>query len=233
MTLFDRFAREYDAALEEGIRLSGEPRDYFAKGRVRFLAGELRRRGVHDRVRRILDFGCGTGETSFELLQAFPCVEVVGVDPSPWMISEARERRSHPALRFDVLEAGPIPGSGYDLAYAANVFHHVEPRKRLHEMRRIADALVPGGFLAFFENNPWSPAARAVMARVPFDRDAVPLSILEALRWIRAAGLEAVRARSLFYFPRFLARLRWLEPILAPLPFGAQYAVICCTATSG
>jgi hypothetical protein len=64
------------------------------------------------------------------------------------------------------------------------------------------------------------------MARVAFDRDAVPISPLEARRMIAAGGFEILRSRSLFYFPRALARLRGIEPLLGLMPFGAQYAVL-------
>jgi SAM-dependent methyltransferase len=224
--VFDAYAEDYDAALEQGIRLAGETRDFFSRGRVAFTSRALRRLGAHDGVRRILDYGCGTGDTSLELLHAFPCLEVVGLDASPAIVASARSRIEHPAVRFDVLRGDSPLAGGFDLAFVSNVFHHVEPDRRSRLLAGIRDALRPGGHLAFFENNPWNPGARAVMARVPFDRDAVPLSVLEALRRVRDAGLEPLRTGSLFYFPRFLAALRFLEPCLGKLPFGAQYVVI-------
>jgi SAM-dependent methyltransferase len=207
---FDAYALEYDAAVERGVRLSGEGREYFSRGRVERLVVELRALGAFDRVRRVLDHGCGTGATSVELLAAFPCLEVLGVDPSSAMVREARRRSMDPRVRFEELGDGPLPG-GFDLAYAANVFHHIDRPRRASEIRRIHASLVRGGYLALFENNPWNPGALAVMARVPFDRGASPLNVLEARRLARDAGFDVVRTGSLFYFPRLLARLRPLE----------------------
>src|SRR5262252_4828691 len=39
---FDAYASKYDAALAEGLSVSGETKDYFAQGRVEHLAGRLR-----------------------------------------------------------------------------------------------------------------------------------------------------------------------------------------------
>jgi hypothetical protein len=65
-----------------------------------------------------------------------------------------------------------------------------------------------------------------VMRRIPFDRDAIPLSPPETRRLVKAAGLSVVRVRSLFYFPSALAFLRPLEPALAFLPLRTQYYVL-------
>jgi hypothetical protein len=65
-----------------------------------------------------------------------------------------------------------------------------------------------------------------VMRRIAFDRDAVPLSPRVARRLLDAGALRCLSLRSLFYFPRPLAFLRPLEPMLAGIPLGAQYWVL-------
>ena len=53
---FDKFAAEYDASLAQGLSVSGESKDYFAQGRVSWLAqllGEL-----HFRPSSVIDYGC-------------------------------------------------------------------------------------------------------------------------------------------------------------------------------
>ncbi|QMU72823.1 trans-aconitate 2-methyltransferase [Streptacidiphilus sp. P02-A3a] len=71
-----------------------------------------RSRPFHDLVgrvpgspRRVVDLGCGPGNTTATLPERWPGAEIVGVDNSPAMI--ARARRDHPGLRF---EAGDIRG---------------------------------------------------------------------------------------------------------------------------
>jgi hypothetical protein len=87
--------------------------------------------------------------------------------------------------------------------------------------------LQPGGFFAFWENNPWNPGTKIVMSRIPFDRDAITLSYLEARQMLKRAGFQVLRTDFLFIFPRFLRWLRPLETLVARIPFGAQYQILC------
>ena len=64
------------------------------------------------------------------------------------------------------------------------------------------------------------------MRRIPFDRDAITLSAIEARRLLKAGGFEIVRTDFRFVFPKVLAPLRGLEPALAKAPAGAQYMVL-------
>jgi SAM-dependent methyltransferase len=229
---FDPAARRYEADLERGVRLSGESAEFFARRRVEFLARKLEALGARESVRAVLDYGCGTGMALPHLLREFPGARIVGADASEEMIREARRRLPvqpglpGPPVRLEAVSELTFPGEGFDLILAANVFHHIEPAERPGAVRKVRGALRPGGILAVFENNSWNPGARAVMARVPFDRGTSPLSPLAARKLLRSAGLELVFCGSLFYFPRFLAFLRFLEPALVALPLGAQLALL-------
>jgi hypothetical protein len=90
----------------------------------------------------------------------------------------------------------------------------------------IARSPRPGGLFAFWENNPWNPGTRYVMSRIPFDRDAVTLIPPEARQLLQKAGFEILRTDFLFIFPGVLKWLRWIEPSISHLPFGAQYQVL-------
>jgi len=106
-------------------------------------------------------------------------------------------------------------------------FHHIEPESRIAAVQNIHRALRPGGRLALFENNPWNPGTRLVMSRIPFDRDAITLSLPEAKHLVRCGGFtETPASWSLFYFPQPLAFLRFSERALSYLPLGAQYCVL-------
>ena len=62
------------------------------------------------------------------------------------------------------------------------------------------------------------------MSRIPFDRDAIPLSSPEVRRLLLTAGFRLEQPiRFLFYFPRALSVFRALEPWLVLMPLGAQY----------
>jgi hypothetical protein len=98
--------------------------------------------------------------------------------------------------------------------YINGVFHHILPNEGQQTLMMIRELLEPGGHLALFENNPWNPGTRMVMRRIPFDRDAMPLSFLEASRRIKAAGFKVCATRFLFYIPKSFAPLCFIEPYL-------------------
>jgi SAM-dependent methyltransferase len=221
---FDAYALQYDEALEKGLSISGESKEYFARERVRWMARRLAELGA--RPRRILDFGCGTGGTGIELLQQLGADVVVGADVSEKILAIARRDHPDPRLQFKTIQ--DVEASGpFDLAYCNGVFHHVEPAQRRAALDGIRRSLGPGGHFGFWENNPWNPGTRLVMSRIPFDRDAKLISAPAARRLLVEAGFRPLVTDFLFLFPRALAALRPLETRLARVPAGAQYLVLC------
>ncbi|MCC7542541.1 MAG: class I SAM-dependent methyltransferase [Deltaproteobacteria bacterium] len=224
MTDFDLHVAEYRRTLDRGLSISGEDGDYFSRGRVTWLARRLSRHAA--RPRRLLDLGCGDGRTLPALRDALDASDALGVDASAASIEKARRDIGDPRLRFETLEDFR-PSADRDLVYCSGVLHHVPPSERSAFLRTVHDALASGGWLALWENNPWNPGARWVMHRLPFDRDAVMLDVIEAKRRARRAGLYVVHVDFQFVFPRLLAPLRRLEPWLTDWPIGAQYQVLC------
>ena len=216
--------------LQRGLRWTGETRGYFIAGRIALLRSIL---PSDLPARRILDFGCGNGEATPRLSEAFGGVEVLGVDASAEAIESARRNHREPALSFATLEEVPAEKQ-FGLVYAANVFHHIGPEERRSTLDWISARLADGGYFAMFENNPWNPGTRFVMRRVAFDDDAVPIPPPAALRMLRAVpGLEIARTRSLFWFPSPLSALRRLERLLDRVPFGGQYLALAKKVAGG
>ncbi len=215
--------QNYDEVLGKGLRLSGESREFFIDGRVRDLADRM---PAGFRPRRILDFGCGTGETCGALARFFPDADIVGVDVAEKPLELARKAARSDRIRFSRWGGGEALGV-FDLCYVNGVFHHIEPGQRNDILRAIRERLAPGAYLSFFENNPWNPGTRMVMRRIEFDRGSIPLSHVSAHELLRGAGfLTPYPTRFLFYFPRILSGLRVFEPALARLPLGAQYHIL-------
>jgi SAM-dependent methyltransferase len=221
---FDAHAADYDRALNQGLSLSGESKEYFARERVRWLAGRLAALSI--RPARVLDYGCGTGSSGPELLRQLHAAEVVGVDASSEIVAVARRDHPDPRLQFKLISEVE-PAARFDLAFCNGVFHHVDPAQRLAALTYIHRSLQPRGLFAFWENNPWNPGTRLVMRRIPFDRDAKLLSAPEARRLLAASGFQPLRTDFIFLFPRMLAALRPIEASLARVPAGAQYLVLC------
>jgi SAM-dependent methyltransferase len=121
----------------------------------------------------------------------------------------------------------PFAGGSFDLVFAVCVLHHVPPGERrdavVGEMARLAR---PGGLVAIWEHNPWNPLTRHVVARCPFDRDATLLSLAEARRLLRRAGLSRIESRYGLFFPWRGHGWRRAERLLAQVPLGAQFAAL-------
>ena len=221
---FDEYAKNYDAALDQGLSATGENKDYFAQRRVAWLAGCLEKIGF--RPSRVMDYGCGTGSATNFFLELLRPDFFVGVDTSEKSLELARQ--SFGGLRSEFLLNTEHRADGQvDLAFCNGVFHHITPEERDQALGYISRCLRPGGLFSFWENNPWNPGTRYVMSRIPFDRDAVTIAPTEARKLLRKNGFEILWTDFLFFFPNFLRSLRWMEPALVGMPLGGQYQVLC------
>ncbi|MDB5541485.1 MAG: trans-aconitate methyltransferase [Devosia sp.] len=94
---------------------------------------------------RIVDMGCGPGNSTELLVERFPSAEVIGLDSSPNMLAEARQRV--PLARFAEADANSwVPEPDTDLVFANAIYQWVP--KHLVALTRIAAALLEGGVLA-------------------------------------------------------------------------------------
>jgi SAM-dependent methyltransferase len=220
--LFDE-ASSYEDMLNRGLRLSGESKTFFMEGRLERLRSAL---PADYSPKEILDFGCGTGETSTRLLKRFEGAHVVGIDVSAGALEHARQHHGSTDISFFDVESFEAPAT-FDLCYSNGAFHHIDPVERPRVLRRLRELLRPGGLLAVFENNPWNPGTRLVMRRIPFDRGAQTIDAMRMRRLVSAAGFELVGgSRHMFIFPAALKACRGAEPWFERLPVGAQYLVL-------
>ncbi len=99
---------------------------------------------------RVLDAGCGTGNTSLSLARRFPGFEFLGVDFSEPSLDLARAAAEKEGLRNIRFRRGDLmrpldEGSPFDVVLCLGVLHHtVEPRTVLGNLRA---ALREGGEL--------------------------------------------------------------------------------------
>jgi len=91
------------------------------------------------RIKTILDLGCGTGRFSEALALRFDA-EVIGIDPSKKMLEQARGKVSDHRIRFELGhgESIPLPADSVDLIFMSMVFHHFDnPKLAASECRRV------------------------------------------------------------------------------------------------
>jgi trans-aconitate 2-methyltransferase len=95
--------------------------------------------------RRVVDLGCGPGNSTELLIERFPGAEVVGVDSSPDMLRQARERL--PRCTFVAGDLATwMPQEGTDLLFGNAVFQWVPNHPAV--LARLLRALPGGGVLA-------------------------------------------------------------------------------------
>src|ERR1700731_3763600 len=95
--------------------------------------------------RRVIDLGCGPGNSTELLLERYPQGRGVGVGSSPDMLRQARERL--PNCEFAQADLGDwSPQERTDLLFANAVFQWVPDHPAV--LRRLLAALPAGGVLA-------------------------------------------------------------------------------------
>ena len=92
---------------------------------------------------RIVDLGCGPGNSTALLAERYPEAAVIGLDSSPDMLVAARERL--PQIEFRLGDISEWSDPAADLVFANAAFHWVPDH--IGVMRRLAEALPPGGCL--------------------------------------------------------------------------------------
>ena len=132
--------------MREEIKMGWDPQQYlkFAQQRERPCRDLLAR--LTGPFERILDLGCGPGNSTALLAERFSQAEILGLDPDGRMLEKAR--RDHPTLRFlqgsapaDLVRLGE-----FDLVFSNACIHWIEDQQGL--VRAIASALRPGGIFA-------------------------------------------------------------------------------------
>lgn len=116
--------------------------------------------------RKIVDLGCGPGNSAAMLALYFRGADILGIDTSENMLAAARERL--PAARFirqDIKEWQP--DEGVDLIFANAALHFSPDHHRL--LPRLMSFLNPGGVLAVQMPNVLQDAAHALMRMVAVD----------------------------------------------------------------
>jgi SAM-dependent methyltransferase len=221
---FDKYADAYDAELNQALAVSGEGKNYFALGRVKWLKRSLQR--LAEQPSSAIDYGCGLGDTSALLRKIFNLDLVVGLDVSLRSLERARLEHESDSCKFFAFH-DYVPQANVDMIYCNGVFHHIPVAKRGYSLEHIRRCLRPGGLFALWENNPWNPGARYVMSQCSFDRDAIMISPPEAVSLLREQAFQVISIHYLFFFPRVLKLFRFLEPYLSRIPLGAQYQILC------
>src|SRR5712691_5944851 len=94
---------------------------------------------------RVVDLGCGPGNSTELLIERFPDAEVIGVDSSPDMLRQARERLPRCTFVEGDLSTW-TPEQETELLFGNAVFQWVPKHPEI--LARLLQSLPPGGVLA-------------------------------------------------------------------------------------
>jgi SAM-dependent methyltransferase len=131
---------------------------------------------------RVLDIGCGVGQTTRLAARRATDGHVTGIDLSAPMLAQARSRAAAEGLANVTFDQGdaqvhPFPADSFDVAISrGGVMFFTDP---LAAFANIGRALRPGGRLAFFgpqKSNPDGDYARATAALNPLMSKPSPAS---------------------------------------------------------
>ena len=147
--------------------------------------------------RRVLDVGCGTGYFARLLARAVgPEGLVVGIDPSPEMITYATRkagRATNCQFQVGTAESLGFPAEHFDVVVSSLVMHHLPEGLRVPALREMQRVLRPGGTLLVAEAQiPRHGVGWHLLARIHgYDRMARMVPHLEPLA--ARAGFAEIR----------------------------------------
>jgi trans-aconitate 2-methyltransferase len=186
-----------------------------------------------DNPARVVDLGCGPGNSTELLIERFPNAQVIGLDSSPDMLRQARERLPNSTFVQGDL-ATWMPQERTDLLFGNAVFHWVPDHPKV--LARLLRSLPPGGVLAVqmpdntqepalqlmemvAAGGPWAAAiAQAAGARYDLPR---PEGYYDLLRPL-CSHLDIWHTHYNHIMPSHAAVVEWfkgssLRPFLSPL----------------
>jgi SAM-dependent methyltransferase len=164
----------------------------------------LRGRAAGSPPPRIMDLGCGPGDSVDLFRSVDPAVSWVGVDIAQSPEVAARTRADAEFVTFDGRKL-PFEDATFELVYCKQVLEHVEhPRELVGEVARV---LAPGGHLAGSTSQLEAFHSRSTFNWTPYGftraAEAVGLEVIELRPVIDGFTLVAWRALGL---PRFFHR---------------------------
>lgn len=132
-------AKRYDQEYWDGDRRFGYG-GYRYDGRWRAVADAMAAHYGLKAGDRVLDVGCGKAFLLYELTQAVPGLDVVGIDISSYAVEQAKEE-VRPFLRVADAVSLPFDDNSFDFVFSLNVLHNLycqDLDKALREIERVS-----------------------------------------------------------------------------------------------
>ncbi len=110
---------------------------------------------------RIIDLGCGSGNSTAVLRSRWPSAQIAGLDSSPQMIEACKQQQSGEEWLLESIESW-YPPYEYDIIFSNAAFQWISDLEPT--LHRLMDSLAPEGALAFqVPNNQSSPYHQSII----------------------------------------------------------------------
>jgi len=224
--LFDQFAATYDEGHARAVKASGFTPDYFHEYKIKEVLACLKRRGYPLQGIKILNFGCGVGNSERFIKKYFSQAKIYSIDISSESIKAAQEKNKGEGVTFAAFDGTNIPFDiEFDIIFAAGVFHHIPRGEQKKVIGNIYKQLKSKGFLFIFELNPLNPATLWVAYQndYKFDKNSRLLTPFYLSELLKPCGFADIKIRYTVFFPGPLSFMVPWEKWLFWVPLGAHY----------
>lgn len=221
---FDNFACNYRNIHDQNIKISGVDSNYFSEYKIKEIYKVIPpRSGL-----KILDLGCGDGNTTKFFHEYYPEATIYGIDISEESIRVAKKRKiKNCTFRVYDGERVCFADNSFDIILMAGVLHHIKPDYRLSILGEIYRVLNAQGNFFLFEHNPYNPLTQRVVKDCQFDKDAILISASNAKKSLKKLLFNSIIIRYTIFMPRtfIFKHLIFLEKYLFWVPLGGQYYI--------
>ncbi len=209
---FSRSAKNYDqhAILQHKI--------------IQEILIQLASRSLPEKMKNILDVGCGTGSLAAELAKKYPEAQVIGADLSSGMIEVARFKHRQPNVKYEIADAEALPyeNSFFDLVVSSSTLQWTDLPLVLKQVFRVLSA---GGVFMFSTFGPHTLKELKEAFQIQKDQKWIPVNAFSSLAdlevALKAANFDGIKLSSTIYAQKY----ETVRDILWSLKeTGAQYS---------
>ncbi len=224
MSEFNKFAKNYHEIVDNSVKITGANSNYLKEYKIK----EIYKKEKAININKVLDFGCGDGQSEIYFEKYFPDSCIFGIDVSEKSIEVAKSKKLKNSSFFSYNgEKIPFEDNTFDLLFTAGTFHHINPKNHKKLLTEIFRVLKKDGKLYLFELNPLNPITRKIVRNTEFDKDAILIKASKIKELLSYTNFSKPKIKFTLFFPRhkFFKLFHFFEKFISWLPLGCHYYI--------